>query len=51
MSSPIPPSYKTKDWPAYNEALKQRASLTVCFDPDMAWVVSKHPARDVVTQR
>ena len=38
MSSPIPPSYKTKNWPAYNEALKQRGSLTIWFDPDMAWV-------------
>lgn len=38
MSSPIPPSYKTKNWPAYNEALKQRGSLTVWFDPDMVWV-------------
>ena len=38
MSRPIPPSYKTKNWPAYNEALKQRGSLTIWFDPDMAWV-------------
>ena len=38
MSRPIPPSYKTKYWPAYNEALKQRGSLTFWFDPDMVWV-------------
>lgn len=38
MSRPIPPSYKTKNWPAYNEALKQRGSLTIWLDPDMAWV-------------
>ncbi len=38
MSRPIPPSYKTKTWPAYNKALKQRGSLTIWFDPDMAWV-------------
>ena len=38
MSRPIPPSYKTKYWPAYNEALKQRGSLTIWFDPDMVWV-------------
>ena len=38
MSRPVPPSYKTKNWPAYNEALKQRGSLTIWFDPDMAWV-------------
>ena len=38
MSRPIPPIYKTKNWSAYNEALKQRGSLTIWFDPDMAWV-------------
>lgn len=38
MSRPIPPSYKTKNWPAYNEALKQRGSLTIWFDPEMVWV-------------
>ena len=38
MSRPIPPSYKTKNWPAYNEALKQRGSLTIWFDPNMVWV-------------
>src|SRR6056297_313697 len=38
MSRPIPPSYKTKNWPACNEALKQRGSLTIWFDPDMVWV-------------
>ena len=37
MSRPIPPSYETKKWPAYDEALKQRGSLTIWFDPDMAW--------------
>jgi transposase len=38
MSRPIPPSYKTKNWPTYNEALKQRGSLTIWFDPEMIWV-------------
>ena len=38
MSRPIPPSYKTRNWPAYNGALKQRGSLTIWFDPDMVWV-------------
>lgn len=38
MSRPIPPSYKTKNWPTYDKALKQRGSLTIWFDPDMAWV-------------
>lgn len=38
LSRPIPPSYKTKNWPTYNEALKRRGSLTVWFDPAMTWV-------------
>ena len=38
MSIPTPPSYKTKNWPAYNDALKQRGSLTIWFDPEMVWV-------------
>ena len=29
MSSPIPPTYYTRNWPAYNEALKRRGSLTI----------------------
>ncbi len=37
MGRPTPPSYKTKNWPAYNDALKQRGSLTIWFDPGMAW--------------
>jgi len=37
MSKPISPSYKTKNWPAYNAALKKRGSLTIWFDPDMIW--------------
>ena len=37
MSRPIPPTYKTKNWPAYNEALKRRGSLTIWFDPGMTW--------------
>lgn len=35
MSSP--PTYRTKNWPAYNEALKRRGSLTIWFDPEMSW--------------
>lgn len=38
MSRPIPPSCKIKNWPACNEALKQRGSLTIRFDRDMVWV-------------
>ena len=37
MSRPPPPSYKTRNWPAYNEALKRRGSLTIWFDPSMSW--------------
>jgi len=37
MSSPTPPTYKTKNWPAYNEALKRRGSLTIWFDPETSW--------------
>ncbi len=37
MSSPTLPSYKTKNWPAYNEALKRRGSLTIWFDLEMSW--------------
>ncbi|PTN02078.1 DDE family transposase [Rhodovulum imhoffii] len=31
------PTYKTRNWPAYNEALKRRGSLTIWFDPEMSW--------------
>lgn len=37
MSRPTPPAYKTRNWPAYNEALKRRGSLTIWFDPEMVW--------------
>lgn len=37
MSKPLPPKYRTTNWPAYNRALRQRASLTVWLDPDMPW--------------
>lgn len=37
MSRPTPPTCKTRNWPAYNEALKHRGSLTIWFDPAMAW--------------
>ncbi len=37
MSRPTPPIYKTRNWPAYNEALKRRGSLTIWFDPEMTW--------------
>jgi hypothetical protein len=28
-----PPTHKTRNWPAWNEALKRRGSLTIWFDP------------------
>ena len=37
MSRPNTPTYKTLNWPGYNEALKRRGSLTVWFDPEMTW--------------
>ncbi len=37
MSKPKPPTYKTRNWPAYNDALKRRGSLTIWFDPKMNW--------------
>ncbi len=37
MSRPTPPIYETRNWPAYNEALRRRGSLTVWFDPAMTW--------------
>ena len=39
MSRPVSPSYKTENWPSYNDAPKQRGSLTVRVDPDMVWVL------------
>ena len=37
MSRPTPTTYRTRNWPAYNEALKRRGSLTIWFDPEMTW--------------
>ena len=37
MSRPILPAYKTRNCPAYNEALKRRGSLAIWFDPAMTW--------------
>ena len=37
MSRPPKPTYKTTNWQAYNQALRQRGSLTVWFDPEMQW--------------
>ena len=53
MSRPTPATYKTRNWPAYNQALKRRGSLTFhwpagdCvqsplgwFDPAMIWAAA-----------
>jgi hypothetical protein len=37
MSRPTPPSYKTRNWPAYDSVLRRRGSLTIRFDPAMTW--------------
>ena len=37
MSKPIPTAYRTRNWPAYNEALKRRGLLTIWFDRAMIW--------------
>jgi len=37
MSSWTPSTYKTRNWSDYNEALKQRGSLSIWFDAEMAW--------------
>ena len=38
MSRPISLRYRTTNWPAYNESLKQRGSLDVWFDSEMNWL-------------
>ena len=37
MGRPAAPTCKTRNWPAYNEALKRRGSLTIWLDPEMTW--------------
>ncbi len=37
MSSWAPTKYKTTNWSSYNDALKQRGSLAIWFDPEMVW--------------
>ena len=37
MSSWTPTAYKTTNWSDYNAALKQRGSLSIWFDAEMAW--------------
>lgn len=37
MSRPTPPTYRIRNWPAYDKALKRRGSLAIWFDPEMIW--------------
>ena len=37
ISRPTPFACNTRNWPACNAALKRRGSLTIWFDPAMAW--------------
>ena len=37
MSRPSPLATRTRNFPAYNKALKRRGSLTIWFDPAMTW--------------
>lgn len=38
MSSWAHTKYKTTNWSTYNDALKQRGSLSIWFDPEMIWI-------------
>ena len=40
MSKPVPATYRTTNWRAYNAALKQRGSLLIWFDPEMEWMAA-----------
>ena len=37
MSNWSPTKYKTRTWPSYTTAPKQRGSLSIWFDPKMSW--------------
>jgi hypothetical protein len=45
MSSWTPTTYKTRNWSDYNQALKQRGSLSVWFDAEMSWEAKPSGAR------
>ena len=45
MSSWAPTKYKTTNWSSYNDSLKQRGSLSIWFDPEMAWVPPRNGKR------
>ncbi|MDW4549523.1 IS5 family transposase [Defluviimonas sp. D31] len=41
MTKPLPARYRTKNWKAYNAALKRRGSLLIWLDKDMVWLAPK----------
>jgi len=45
MTKPEPPKYRTKNWSAYNAALKSRGSLLTWFDPEMGWLAGRSGKR------
>ena len=45
MAKPEAAKYRTKNWSAYNAALKSRGYLLVWFDPDMAWFAGRSGKR------
>ncbi|MEH6776447.1 MAG: transposase, partial [Cereibacter changlensis] len=40
MSRRTPSTYKTRNWPSYNKALKRRGSLAIWFDPTITWAAA-----------
>ena len=50
MTRPEPTRYRTTNWKSYNNGLKQRGSLLIWLDKDMAWCGSREgrPGRPVV---
>ena len=45
MSKPVPVTYRTTNWRAYNAALRQRGSLVIWFDPQMEWLAAPRGGR------
>lgn len=41
MPNPSSLRYRTTNWPAYNAALRRRGSLSIWFDPTVAWHAAK----------
>lgn len=40
MIVPVKPKYRTTNWKAYNESLRQRGSLLLWIDKDMDWAAA-----------